>query len=255
MPLGVFDSGVGGLTVFREIVERFPAADLIYLGDIARLPYGTKSPEMIIKCAVECAQYLSSFKVDALVVACNSISSYALPVLRDSFGIPVLGVIEAGAKSALELTENGNIGVIGTRATISSGSYQKMLDHLKNRPLQVHAMACPLFVPLAEEYLITGAIPELIIRHYLDELVATGIDTLILGCTHYPLLAPLIGTLYPGIKLADSAKGIAKELAALGLDLNEGGKRDIYVTDMTPAIARLQDVLLQETRPAKKISL
>ena len=211
MAIGIFDSGVGGLTVFKEIAKEFPNTDIYYLGDTARVPYGNKSKETIIRYSLECGEFLRSLNIDVLVIACNTASSYALPILKKYLDIPVIGVILPGVKTALKETKNKKIGVIGTTATIRSNSYKRLLLESDNS-LQIFQKPCPLFVPLVEEGMLNNHIAKLVVKEYLDELINKGIDTLILGCTHYPLLKDTIKFLYPNIKIVDSSKATAQFL-------------------------------------------
>ncbi len=190
-PIGIFDSGIGGLTVARAIRRELPGENLLYFGDTARLPYGTKSEQTVSRYAHQIAQFLLRRDVKALVVACNTASAVALPALTESLDIPVLGVIEPGVIGAVKATKKNCIGVIGTVATIESNAYSQAL-HEQNHALEVVSVACPLFVPLAEEGLLDGSIAEAIAHRYLDTFGSAGIDTLILGCTHYPYLTPVI---------------------------------------------------------------
>lgn len=254
MALGVFDSGVGGLTVYKELSEAFPETDMIYLGDTARVPYGNKSPEAIIRYAGECAGYLvREYDVNALIVACNTISSHALEPLEKMYGLPAIGVIHAGAVRALQATKNKKIGVIGTRATIQSGKYIEMLANL-DPAVVASQKACPLFVPLVEEGIISGVIPELTAKMYLDELASSGIDTLILGCTHYPLLADLIKSLYPHIEIVDSASIVVNQVREMKLGRKESGRREILVTDVSLSFDILKNMLVGDI-PVKKVVL
>jgi glutamate racemase len=245
MAIGVFDSGVGGLTVYKELAAAFPESDLIYLGDTARVPYGNKSPQTITRYATDCARYLvDNYQVKSLIVACNTISSYALEPLEAEFGLPVLGVIQAGATAALAVTKNRQIGVVGTRATINSNAYANMLRSLTKESIDVRQLACPLFVPLVEEGLLTGDIPELTVKMYMDGLVATGVDTIILGCTHYPLLTETIHKIYPAIQLVDSAKMMVAQMTRLQLAQAEAHRREILVTDASSALEELKSRLV-----------
>jgi glutamate racemase len=249
MALGIFDSGVGGLTVYKELSSAFPHTNMFYLGDTARVPYGNKSPETIIRYSMECACLLTDkYHVNALVVACNTISSYAVDKLKSVFGLPVLEVIQAGAEKALQVTCNGAIGVIGTIATIRSNSYVNMLKELSGDTVRIWQKACPLFVPLVEEGLITGDIPRLTIKFYLDELMKRPIDTLILACTHYPILAPLISELYPQIRIVDSATVMVEKIKQMGILVSESGRREILVTDASPAFESLKTMLVGNIR-------
>ena len=208
-PIGVFDSGIGGLTVVKALRDRLPNETIVYLGDTARVPYGPKSPETVQRYALELAHMLMQKNAKALVVACNTVSSVALPLLTRKFSVPVVGVIEPGARAALQATRNQHVGVIGTRATIRSGAYEKALCAIDNN-VRVSSRACPLLVPLIEEGLFDDDITDQIIVRYLEPLLSDGIDTLVLGCTHYPLLsAALARVLGREITLVDSAQNCA----------------------------------------------
>lgn len=204
--IGIFDSGVGGLTVHHRVAERLPSESIIYFGDTARVPYGTKSAETVVRYARACAHMLVRRDIKLLVVACNTASAYALDILRAELDIPVVGVVEPGAKRAAMSTRNGRIGVIGTKGTIRSGQYQSaILSYIPDA--HVFAKACPLFVPLAEEGWIEGPVPEQIAVEYLQEFLENDIDTLVLGCTHYPLLKTVIGKVAgDSVALVDSAQ-------------------------------------------------
>lgn len=186
-PIGVFDSGVGGLTVVREIMRQMPGEEIIYFGDTARVPYGNKSKKTIIKFSKQIVKFLQIEKVKAIVIACNTASALALDTLQKETDIPIIGVVEPGAKTAAETTKNGRIGVIGTEGTINSGIYTDYLTK-KDQNLQVFAKACPLFVPLVEEGLLYDSVTIEIAERYMSELKGYDIDTLVLGCTHYPLI-------------------------------------------------------------------
>src|SRR5205814_5708039 len=190
-PIGVFASGIGGLTVVKALRDLLPNESICYLGDTARVPYGPKSPETVQRYAVELAGILTQKNAKALVVACNTVSSVALPLLTNKFSVPVIGVIEPGARAALQATRNRHIGVIGTRATIRSGAYEKTLRAAASN-VRVSSRACPLLVPLIEEGLLDDDVTDRMIMRYLDPMLADGIDTLVLGCTHYPLLTDAI---------------------------------------------------------------
>jgi len=210
-PIGLFDSGVGGLTVLRQLQDALPAENLLYLGDTARVPYGTKSERTVIRYAEACADVLLQHGIKILVVACNTASAFALPALQKKLGIPVLGVVEPGARAAAAATRNGHIGVIATGGTINSRAYQNAITRLKPEAT-VYAQACPLLVALAEEGWTEGEVPEKIVAHYLAPLLNEKMDTLVLGCTHYPLLKPVIRKLCgDSIRLIDSAEETGKE--------------------------------------------
>jgi glutamate racemase len=231
--IGIFDSGVGGLTVQREILAALPSADTLYLGDTARLPYGTKSAETVTAYSLKSARLLARHDIDLLVVACNTASAVALPALRAELTVPVLGVVEPGARVAVERTRTGRIGVIGTQGTVASGAYQAAIRRL--RPdAEVIAQACPLFVPLAEEGWTEPGdeIVRAIVRRYLEPVRAAGVDTLVLGCTHYPLLKGAIAAELPGVALVDSAEAIAAEVRArLPPAPGRDGEHRFFVTD------------------------
>jgi glutamate racemase len=231
--LGIFDSGVGGLTVQRAILDLLPGLDTVYLGDTARVPYGTKSPEVVTQYSLRNARFLAGQGIEMLVVACNTASAVALPALREAFPIPVLGVVEPGARAAVRASPSGRIGVIGTQSAVASGAYQAAIRAA--RPgAEVVAKACPLFVPLAEEGWTdpSDEVVRLVARRYLAPLAASRIDTLVLGCTHYPLLGEAIAAELPGVALVDSAGAIAGEVRErLGAVPGPGGAHRFYVTD------------------------
>ena len=213
--IGVFDSGVGGLTVLHEIVRALPGEETIYLGDTGRAPYGTKSAETIVRYSMENVEFLMARGIKMLVVACNSVSAVALDAIRARWTIPVIGVIDPGARAAVARTRSGRVGIIGTEATISSGAYTRALRALAPA-VEIYMRACPLFVPLAEEGWTEGPIARLVAETYLASLARSGIDTLVLGCTHYPLLKPLIAEVMgPDVAIVDSAEETAREVATL----------------------------------------
>lgn len=223
--IGIFDSGVGGLTVLRRIAERLPRESIIYLGDTARVPYGTKSADTVIRYARSCAAKLLDRGIKLLVVACNTASAYALSTLRAELGIPALGVIEPGAMAAIRITTNRRIGVIGTSGTIESRQYPQIIQSLDSQA-RVFCKACPLFVPLAEEGWTQGDVPRRVAEAYLEELVACDIDTLVLGCTHYPLLKDVIGeTVGKSVTLVDSAEATADAVQEVVAQLGIGSTR------------------------------
>jgi glutamate racemase len=231
--IGIFDSGVGGLTVQRAVLDALPDVDTVYLGDTARVPYGTKSADTVTQYSLRNARFLVRQEIDVLVVACNTASAVAIPALRAELAMPVLGVVEPGARAAARATRNGRIGVVGTQGTVSSGAYQAALR--KALPdAQVIARACPLFVPLAEEGWVDpeDAIVRGVVRRYLAPLAESGIDTLVLGCTHYPLLAAAIAIELPGVTLVDSARAIAAEVRErLPRGADRAAEHRFYVTD------------------------
>ncbi len=242
-PIGVFDSGLGGLTVVRELNNLMPGESLIYLGDTARCPYGGRSDETIKTFAAQDAQFLVSKEIKMLIVACNTASSVALDRIKKYVNeIPVIGVVLPGCKAAVTRTAERKIGVIGTTATIRTNSYTKGIKNI-NPAIKVYGKECPLFVPLVEEGLIYHDISQMAAQYYLYELVDIGIDCLILGCTHYPLLMEVIqGTVSSRIELIDSALWTAKEAQAIISALNANAEKRVngldeshfYVTDYTP---------------------
>lgn len=214
-PIGVFDSGIGGLTVVKEIFRQLPNEEIVYFGDTARFPYGTRSPERVRALSLNNSRFLLDFDVKIIVVACNTASSVALDILQERLPVPVIGVVKPGSLSAARATRNGKIGIIGTTATVASGSYQRELKAL-NEQISTIAVACPLFVSLAEEGWTMGPIVRMVAEAYLADLRLSGIDTLILGCTHYPLLSGVISeTLGEKVKLIDSAEATIKDIARI----------------------------------------
>lgn len=224
LPIGVFDSGVGGLTVVRQIRNLMPNESILYLGDTARVPYGTKSPETVIRFATEDAQFLIHRGVKAIVVACNTASAWSLPTLERTFKLPILGVIIPGSETALIVSRNKRIGIIGTSATVRSKAYNKAM-RARLASVQVFAQACPLLVPLVEEGWFQHPVTVQVLKEYLTPLVMERIDTLILGCTHYPLLKltihRVLTSLAPQpIQLVDSAESCAVHVRRRLTDLD-----------------------------------
>ena len=223
-PIGVFDSGVGGLTVVREIMRQIPNEKIIYFGDTARVPYGNKSKETVTRFSKQIVRFLQTHHVKTIVVACNTASAYAIEELERELDIPVIGVVKPGARMAVDMTRNGKIGVIATEGTINSGLYTKYIKSLREDAV-IYGKACPLFVPLVEEGLWQDPVTVEIARRYLTELIDLDIDTLILGCTHYPLIRSVIGqAMGDGVTLVnpayETAIALKKLLAEKGL-LNE----------------------------------
>ena len=241
-PIGVFDSGVGGLTVAREIMRQLPEERLIYFGDTARLPYGNKSKKTIIRYSEQIIRFLRTKEVKAIVVACNTASSYALDEVRKIVDVPIIGVINAGARAAVSATKNGKIGVIGTEGTINSGTYAEVLKEMKPG-VEVFGKACPLLVPLVEEGLLHDTVTDEIASRYLSVLKEKYIDTLVLGCTHYPLLRSTIArTMGDDVTLINPAYETAVQLKTLlkSMEMNCDGERVVmpgekyqfFVSDM-----------------------
>ncbi len=207
--IGIFDSGIGGLTVVREVLKVLPDEPIVYLGDTARVPYGNKSKETVLKFSTENVLFLLRHEVKLIIIACHTSSSFALPSLERYFKHPVLGVIEPGVRMALEITRSGRVGVIGTNATVGSGAYPQAFRRYGPK-VKLVQVPCPLFVPLVEEGCLNDSITEQAARRYLKPLQAARVDTLILGCTHYPLLKPVISrVLGPKVQLVDSARQVA----------------------------------------------
>jgi len=236
--IGIFDSGVGGLTVLKEVMKALPQEDTIYLGDTARVPYGTKSPETVTRYSMEITSYLVNRDIKLLVVACNTASALSLDELRKCFSIPIVGVIEPGARRAASTTKTGKIGVIGTEATIRSSAYTKAIKRI-NPEIEVINRACPLFVPLAEEGWVDNEVARLTAEIYLSGLRNEGVDTLVLGCTHYPILKDTISRIMgTGVHLVDSAEETARTVTAIlresGLirPPSERGNHHYFVTDV-----------------------
>lgn len=253
-PIGVFDSGVGGLTVAREIMRQIPNEKIIYFGDTARVPYGSKSKETVTRFSEQIVRFLRTFQVKTIVVACNTASAYALDVLERDIDIPIIGVLKPGAKAAMEATGNGRIGVIATEATIGSGMYDQYIKEL-NEKVTIYGKACPLFVPLIEEGLWEDPVTDEIARRYLTELIDIDIDTLILGCTHYPLIRSTLGRIAGGkVTLVNPAYETARELREMlgEMDLlNEeepglGSNRyQFYVSDKAEKFVRFANSIIK----------
>jgi glutamate racemase len=236
-PIGIFDSGIGGLTVFKEIKNLLPNEDIVYFGDTARVPYGTKSKDTVVKFSAQNADFLIALGVKMIVVACNTSSSFSLPILRRRCNIPIIGVVQPGAHEAAGVTRKMKVGVIGTRATISSGIYKKELKKL-NPKIDVISESCPLFVPIVEEGWLKKDVTRIIADQYLGLLKKKRIDAIILGCTHYPLLKPIIRrVLGKRIALIDSAAQTAKAVKKILYDKKIENKKKgrgryrFYVTD------------------------
>lgn len=249
--IGIFDSGVGGLTVLHSLVETLPAENFIYLGDTGRYPYGNKSPETVTRYSLENATFLVEKGIKLLVVACNAASSVALGALRAECSVPVIGVIEPGAKAAVARTVNGRVGVIGTEVTIASSAYTRALRRLRPK-LEIYTRACPLFVPLAEEGWTDNEVAKATVALYLGSLARSGIDALILGCTHYPLLKKAISRfLGKQVTLVDSAEETAREVATTlddaGLRRRRGrGTSSFFVTDVPDRFVKVGQRFLGE---------
>ena len=237
-PIGVFDSGIGGLTVVAEIMRQLPNEEIVYFGDTARLPYGPKSAETVTQFAVEDTEFLLSRGVKMVVVACNTASSVAIDTLSSKYDLPIVGVIRPGALAAVSSTLDGRIGVIGTEGTIASHAYKREIAKL-DRDAEVLEQSCPLFVPLAEEGWTDREVTLVIAHEYLTPLRDAGVDVVVLGCTHYPILKGTVGKVFgPSVRLIDSAEETAREvaerLASLGLERESGASLEhrFYVSDV-----------------------
>lgn len=252
-PIGVFDSGVGGLTVAREIMRQIPNEKIIYFGDTARVPYGSKSQKTVTRYSEQIVRFLRTFQVKTIVVACNTASAYALDTLEKDIDIPIVDVIKPGAKMATEVTRNGRIGVIATEATISSQMYTKYITNL-NRSITIYEKACPLFVPLVEEGLWEDPVTDEIVRRYLTELIDIDIDTLILGCTHYPLIRSTLRRIIGDkVTLVNPAYETAVELRQLLSEMNilneetpglGGNQYQFYVSDKAEKFVRFANSII-----------
>jgi len=243
--IGIFDSGVGGLTVLREIIQALPQEDTIYLGDTARVPYGTKSPETVVRFARQITSFLVNRDIKLLVVACNTASAVSLDALQAEFNIPIVGVIEPGAFQAAAVTKNGKVGVIGTAGTIRSSAYTKAIKRI-NPDIEVITAECPMFVPLAEEGWLDNEVARLTAEIYLKNLKGSGVDTLVLGCTHYPLLKGIISEVMgEGVRLVDSAEETARVVKEILLARRETrpdqerGNHNFFVTDIPAGFIRV----------------
>lgn len=254
-PIGIFDSGIGGLTVVKSLREMLPNETFCYFGDTARVPYGTKSAETIKRYSVEITRFLKSHDVKMIVVACNTVSSVALPPIREQFDGPVLGVVEPGVRAAIQATRSGRIGIIGTKSTIQSGTYQKHLLE-KNPSLHISAQACPLFVPIVEEGWENEPITVDIARHYLSPFIEEELDTVILGCTHYPLMAQVIQRVMGApVKLVSSADEVAREVKETltsmnGLTDRKRVKDLFYASDDIAGFKRLYERIFGDCNAA-----
>jgi glutamate racemase len=264
-PVGVFDSGVGGLTVAREIMRQLPDERIVYFGDTARVPYGSKSKETVLKYSRQIIRFLRTKDVKAIVIACNTATAYTLDTVSKETDIPVIGVINAGARTAVKATRNGKIGVIGTEATVSTGIYTEVMKKL--RPdIEVTGKSCPLFVPLVEEGLLHDSVTDEIASRYLAELKGKYIDTLVLGCTHYPLLRSTMRRLMGDeVTLVNPAYETAIELKELLTEQNllrdpaavvDGEKYQFYVSDLAEKFTNFAtSILPNEVKETKKINI
>jgi len=265
-PLGVFDSGLGGLTVAAALRRALPSERIIYLGDTARVPYGTRSAETVVRYARGCAKLLLDRGVKALIIACNTVSAVAVDILRAELDLPVLGVVEPGARAAVEALNHsgrrGPIGVLGTAGTVASGAYPRAVSQLSTR-LEVVAQAAPLLVPLVEEGWLSGDVPRLAVRRYVEPLVLAQVDVIVLGCTHYPLLKPVISEVAAelsgrAIPVVDSAEATAAAVLAWINDEKvtpapsappRGSELELLVTDLPKSFASMAEQMLGGSAP------
>lgn len=251
-PIGVFDSGVGGLTVVREIIRQLPDENIVYFGDTARVPYGSKSKNTIIRFSEQIIRFLKTKQVKAIVIACNTASALALDAVRDEFDVPILGVVIPGARAAVDATTNGKVGVVGTEATVQSGMYTKVIQEM-NPEIEVIEKACPLFVPLVEEGFKEHHVTQEVIDYYLDSMKKTDIDAMILGCTHYPLLRSKIRA-YMGekIQIVNPAYETAMDLRKLlkEMDMENGGtvttasRYEFFVSDAAEKFRKFANTVM-----------
>lgn len=250
-PIGIFDSGLGGLTCVKKVLELLPGEDIIYFGDTGRVPYGTRSAETIIKYTRQNIRFLKSFDIKYIIIACGTASSAALPLIQEEWDVPIAGVLEPTCMAAARATRKNKIGVLGTQGTIRSGKYEELLKKM-NPELQVLNKACPMFVPLVENGYLDTEVTELIVKEYLLPLKEEGVDTLVLGCTHYPLLAPVISRVMgegvtlinAGAETAVSAKGYLEEKRLLS-GKDQGSVR-YYVSDGVEGFTSLAGMFLEK---------
>lgn len=259
-PIGIFDSGVGGLTVVKEVINVLPKEDIVYFGDTARVPYGSKSKELVYKFSCEIIDFLKTQNVKAIIIACNTVSSNCYEDLKNRFlDIPIIEVLNPGVASAIKVTKNNKIGIIGTEATVRSNQYEKKIKNII-KDAKVYSKACPLFVPLAEEGLLEDKITIDIANMYLENLKKYNIDSLILGCTHYPLLKSTIKKVIgENVNIVDpafeTAMQMKKFLKEKGIENKIGGKHNFYVSDKSNKFDFICSLVLKENHIAEKISI
>ncbi len=260
-PIGIFDSGVGGLTVARSVRKYLPLEDIVYFGDTARVPYGNKSKSTIIRFSHEIMSFLMRKKVKMVIVACNTASSLALSVIDKEYPVPVIGVIKPGVKEAVRISENKRIGVIGTTSTIASGAYKRELLK-EDKSYKVFSKDCPMFVPLVENRLFADAATYRLAELYLKPLKKKKVDSIILGCTHYPLLKTTIGNVMKGVKLIDSSISVAKYVKEILLEedlaarrSSRKGETSYFVSDDPAAFSKVGSMFLKKKIKAHKVNL
>lgn len=261
-PIGMFDSGIGGLTVVKQLIEQLPNEQIVYFGDTARVPYGSKTKETITKYSAQIIKFLMTKDVKAVIIACNTASSNSLDTMKEQFTyVPILGVVEPGVAMAVNTTKNNKIGIIGTESTIRSGAYKNLINKL-NPNIEVYQQACPLFVPLVEEGWINNEITELTIKEYLKDILKKDIDTLVLGCTHYPLLIDCIQKIVGDkIKLVNPAIETVAELKLLFEKTNSlclskiQPQHRFYISDITTKFEQLALNIFNKAYTAQKIDI
>ncbi len=252
-PIGFFDSGIGGLTAIPYLAKSLPEERIVYFGDTARTPYGSKAVNTIRIFAMQIAEFLKSQDVKMIVTACNTVTATCLPLLREKYpDIPIIGVIKPAAeKAAMICSRENHIGIIGTKATISNGAYEREIGNFKSG-LDIHSMACPIFVPLIEEGIITDDIMTLSVRHYLDDFIGSNhIDTLVLGCTHYPLIRKQIETLYPSLKIIDPSQEVIGRIRAVlterdMLAENSSFLNTFYASDLSDNFINMINIIFKD---------
>ena len=261
-PIGIFDSGVGGLTVVKEIVKSLPNENIVYFGDTARVPYGAKSKDVVTKYSKQIVRFLMTKNVKAIIIACNTVSSNSLDELKKAFDIPFVGVVEPGVRSVIDTTKNKKVGIIGTEATVRSGMYTKLI-HKADNSIEVFSKPCPLFVPLAEEGWYDNNVARLTAEIYLNELIGCGIDTLLLGCTHYPLLYSKIMKYMPegvtvirqGHIIAESLKDYLRRHPEMDERCGKGGSCRYLTTESAEKFCSMASVFLDEPVEVEQIEL
>lgn len=258
-PIGVFDSGVGGLTVVKQVIKTLPEEDIIYFGDTARVPYGSKSKETVTKFSSQIIRFLLSKNVKAVIIACNTVSSNSYDELTKEFNIPIIEVVTPGVESCIKATRNKIVGIIGTESTIKSGAYEKKLKIIDNE-IKVYSKACPLFVPLAEEGWTDNDISRLTIEIYLKDLLEKGIDSIVLGCTHYPLLKRCIGKVVgENVKIVDPAYATAIKMKEFlknnDMLAKNTGNMTFFVSDNTEKFDFICKTVLKRECIAEKIEI
>lgn len=263
-PIGVFDSGLGGLTALKELIEIMPCEDFIYFGDTGRIPYGTKSPDTVIKYTRQDINFLKSFDIKGILVACGTVSSVALPVVKKEIDIPIYGVVESACQAAVKFTRNKKIGILGTATTINSKSYEKGILKL-NKNIEVFSKACPMFVPIVENgyFQKDNPVANIIVKEYLNDFIEKGVDTIILGCTHYPILTDVIrNVIDDNVVLINSGKESADNLAKcfsgeMSCCQDKFGSIKFYVSDTVEEFSKTAQVFLNRevTNKVDKIDI